>query len=71
MKISIRTERRKGNKIVTVVANIPHNPQVIEQWASELKKRCSVGGTIDKKNIELQGDQQLKVEAFLREKGAL
>ncbi len=71
MKLTIRVERRKGNKTVTVIANIPHNPQVIEQWASELKKKCSVGGSIDKKNIELQGDQAAKAEAFLREKGAL
>lgn len=70
MKTTIRTERRK-NKTVTVIANIPHNPQVIEAWASELKKLCSVGGTVEKKNIELQGDQTLKATAYLKEKGLL
>lgn len=67
--IIVRLEQRKGKKTVTVIRNIPHNPQVIKAWASELKKICGAGGTVVKKDIELQGDQVEKARTFIRGKG--
>lgn len=66
--ISVRKEVRKGKKVITVIANIPHNPQVIKQWASELKQLCGAGGTVVAKDIELQGDQVEKAKVFIEGK---
>ena len=70
MAITVKKETagRKG-KVVTVVSNIQHNPQVIEKLAKELKKHCGAGGTNYKKTIEVQGEHVDKVKAFLRKKG--
>ena len=37
--------------------------------AAELKKRCSVGGSVAQGTIVLQGDVRVKVEAWSTEKG--
>jgi translation initiation factor 1 len=38
-------------------------------WASELKKRCSVGGSLVDQSIVLQGDVRTKVEDWAKAKG--
>ena len=70
MAITVRKETagRKG-KVVTLVSNIQHNPQVIEALAKKLKKHCGAGGTNYKKTIEVQGDHVEKVKQFLRKEG--
>lgn len=67
--VLIRREVRKGKKVITRIGEIPHNPQVIKEWASELKTICGAGGTVLGKWIELQGDQVEKSKQFIVDKG--
>lgn len=68
IKVKKETAGRKG-KTVTVISNIKHNPQVIEDLAKELKQHCGAGGTNYKKTIEIQGDQVDKVKKYLTKEG--
>lgn len=68
IKIALDTKGRRG-KSVTVISNIPHNPQVIEKLAKELKQHCGAGGTWYQKTIEIQGDHLKKVREYLVKKG--
>lgn len=70
MAISIKkdTSGRRG-KTVTMISNIKHNPQVIEDLEKKLKQHCGAGGTSYAKTIEIQGDHVEKVRSFLRKEG--
>jgi len=68
IKVKKETAGRKG-KTVTVISNIKHNPQVIEDLAKALKQHCGAGGTNYKKTIEIQGDQVDKVKKYLAKEG--
>jgi translation initiation factor 1 len=70
MAIKIRKETggRRG-KTVTVISNIKHNPQVIEDLEKKLKKHCGAGGTSYAKTIEIQGDHVDKAQKFLEKEG--
>lgn len=67
LKIKLEKNQR-GGKLVTVIHDIPFNPPYFEDLAKKLKNHCGTGGTYKKEGkgqIELQGDQRDKVEAFL------
>lgn len=67
LKIKLEKNQR-GGKIVTVIHELPYNPAYFEDLTRKLKNHCGTGGTFkDAENlqIELQGDQRLKVEAYL------
>lgn len=66
--IRLDTAGRRG-KPVTMVMNIQHNPQVIEDLAKELKKVCGAGGTTYGKTIEVQGNHVDKAKKFFLDKG--
>lgn len=66
--IRLDTAGRRG-KPVTMIMNIQHNPQVIEDLAKELKKVCGAGGTTYGKTIEVQGNHVDKAKKFFIEKG--
>lgn len=70
MAINIKLDRsgRRG-KTVTVISNIKHNPQVIEQLEKKLKKLCGAGGTHYAKTIEIQGDHVNKITSILQKDG--
>lgn len=70
MAIKIRKETggRRG-KTVTMISNIQHNPQVIEDLEKKLKQHCGAGGTSYAKTIEIQGDHVDKVRKFLQKEG--
>lgn len=70
MAITVRKETagRKG-KVVTMVENIQHNPQVIEDLAKQLKQHCGAGGTNYKKTIEIQGEHVDKIKKYLQKEG--
>lgn len=70
MAVNVKLDRsgRRG-KEVTVISNIQHNPQVIEDLEKKLKKHCGAGGTSYAKTIEIQGNQVDKVTAFLEKEG--
>lgn len=67
LKIKLEKNQR-GGKLVTVIHELPYNPTYFEDLAKKLKNHCGTGGTFKnetKAQIELQGDQRDKVEAFL------
>ncbi len=67
LKIKLEKNQR-GGKLVTVIHELPFNPPYFEDLAKKLKNHCGTGGTFKnefKGQIELQGDQREKVEAFL------
>jgi translation initiation factor 1 len=67
LKIKLEKNQR-GGKLVTVIHDLPNNPDYFEDLAKKLKNHCGTGGTFKqevKPQIELQGDQREKVEAFL------
>ena len=68
IQVKLDTSGRRG-KAVTMVTNIQHNPQVIEELESKLKQHCGAGGTSYAKTIEIQGDQVNKVKKFLEKEG--
>jgi translation initiation factor 1 len=68
IKIKLDTSGRRG-KTVTMISNIQHNPQVIEELESKLKQHCGAGGTSYAKTIEIQGNHVDKVRQFLQKEG--
>lgn len=70
VKVYIDKKGRKG-KTVTVISGIPHNPQVIERMARELKKKCGAGGTNYQKTIEIQGEHLDVVNKYLKDEGLI
>ncbi|MBI2428252.1 MAG: translation initiation factor [Ignavibacteriales bacterium] len=65
VRVLLDTKDRKG-KSVTVVTGLQHNPQTIEEIAKMLKQYCGAGGTVKDGNIEIQGDQRLRVTEKLK-----
>lgn len=68
VQVKLDTSGRRG-KAVTMITNIQHNPQVIEDLEKKLKQHCGAGGTSYAKTIEIQGNQVNKVKAFLQKEG--
>ncbi len=66
VRIFLDTKGRKG-KSVTIVAGLQHNPAMMEEIGRILKQYCGAGGTIKGGNIEIQGDQRVRVERKLKE----
>lgn len=67
LKIKLEKNQR-GGKLVTVIHELPFNPPYFEDLAKKLKNHCGTGGTFKNDGngqIELQGDQRDKVEAYL------
>ena len=57
-------EKRPGNKVVTVVANVERGG---EELLKALKKRCGAGGVHHGDSLEIQGDHREAIGAFLDE----
>lgn len=68
IKVTLDTSGRRG-KTVTMVSNIQHNPQVIEDLETKLKQHCGAGGTSYAKTIEIQGDHREKIKKYLTAEG--
>lgn len=70
MILKVHEERnpRTGNQM-TVISNIKHNPQVIEDLATKLKSSCGAGGHIEGKTITIQGSHTDKVKKILQKEG--
>ncbi len=65
VRVSLDTKGRKG-KTVTLISGLRHNPATMEGIARILKQYCGAGGTVKEGNIEIQGDQRVKVAEKLR-----
>lgn len=68
--LKIRIEKKgRGGKAVTVVFNLPHNPDYFKALTKKLKSQCGTGGSFKDNTIEIQGQMIDKVKAFLEKVG--
>jgi translation initiation factor 1 len=65
VRVALDTKGRKG-KSVTLVSGLQHNPDTLEDIARILKQHCGAGGTVKEGNIEIQGDNRVRVAEMLR-----
>lgn len=68
VRIQRQTKGRKG-KGVTVILDLPAEPQLLADYAKQLRKQCGVGGSVKNDTIELQGDQRNASKVFLEQQG--
>lgn len=68
-RVTIRVDRRRYGKAVTVVEGLDGRDVDLAELASTLKSRLAVGGTVDDDRIELQGDHAARLPAVLAEQG--
>ena len=64
-KILIYIERKKFNKIYTIVEGIDEKEIDLKDLAKKLKSELACGGTIKDGKIELQGEHKQKVKKIL------
>lgn len=65
-RLRMRLERKgRGGKVVTLVYDLPHNPDYFARLGRQLKAHCGTGGALTEAGLELQGDQRDKAQAFL------
>jgi translation initiation factor 1 len=57
VRVGRETKGRRG-KGVTVITGVPLAGDALEALATQLKKRCGSGGTVDGAAIEIQGDHR-------------
>lgn len=68
VRVSRETQGRKG-KGVTVITGLGLAPAELEALATELKKRCGSGGSVDNGRIEIQGDHRDRLVEELTRRG--
>lgn len=62
----LRDRKQRGGKSVTVIANLPDDPELLRSLAQTFKKLCGSGGTVRDTTIEIQGDHRDKLEVALK-----
>lgn len=68
--VSIRMERRRYDKPVTILEGFDLPASRVKELASELKRSLGTGGTVsDGDRIELQGDHRGRVPELLGDQG--
>ena len=66
----IRLESKgRGGKSVSVIFNLPYNPEYFAKLAKKLKSHCGSGGTLKGDQIEIQGDHRQKIKTWLEKEG--
>ena len=68
-RLSVRVERRRYDKPVTLVEGFESADVDLSEIASELKTKVGAGGTVDDGVIEVQGDHRDRVPDLLRDMG--
>ena len=64
-----RETKGRGGKAVTVIKGLPLSGDELRSLASQLKKKCGVGGALKDDNIEIQGDQRDLLKGELEKLG--
>ena len=64
----IRVEKRKGGRLVTVISGMEHPANDLSRICTELKQALSVGGSVQGRTVELQGDHAEFVQRWLTER---
>ncbi|VUT23958.1 MAG: translation initiation factor Sui1 [Candidatus Methanolliviera sp. GoM_asphalt] len=68
-KVTIRVNRRRYGKEVTVVDGMDGGDINLDELARFLKSRLACGGTVKDSTIELQGQHKARVREMLISKG--
>ncbi len=68
LRLRLEAKGRKG-KAVTVLHDLPHNPDYFAGVLKALKTHCGTGGAAKGDRLELQGDQRDKAQAWLEQAG--
>ncbi len=64
-----RETKGRGGKAVTIIKGLPLSGAALKSLASELKKKCGVGGALKDDTIEIQGDQRELLKEELEKRG--
>ncbi|MEZ5501435.1 MAG: translation initiation factor Sui1 [Halioglobus sp.] len=64
-----RETKGRGGKAVTLVKGLPLSGAALKSLASDLKKKCGVGGAVKGDEIEIQGDQRETLKRELERLG--
>lgn len=64
-----RETKGRGGKAVTLVKGLPLSDDALKTLASQLKKKCGVGGATKDGVIEIQGDQRTLLKTELEKLG--
>lgn len=67
--LSIRTEKRRYDKPVTIIEGFDLSESEVESIASDLKSSVGAGGTVEEGRIEIQGDHRDRLPGLLRDRG--
>ena len=67
--LRIWLERKKGNKVATVVKDFVGSTDDLKELGKELKSKCGTGGTANDGEIIIQGDFRDKVLDLLIKAG--
>jgi len=68
--LKLRIEKKgRGGKSVSVIYELPENPDYFKKLAKKIKNHCGTGGSFKADQIEIQGDQREKIRAFLIKEG--
>lgn len=69
-KLRLRLEKKaRGGKTVSVLYELPENPEYFKSLLKELKAKCGTGGTFKDNRIEIQGDHREKIKIHCESKG--
>ncbi len=68
-RIRIRTERRGGGRVVTLVEDLVLSREERKDLAKGLKAACGTGGTVREEAVEIQGDHVGAVRDWLTARG--
>jgi translation initiation factor 1 len=68
VRVSRETQGRKG-KGVTVIAGLGLPPEQLDGLATELKKSCGSGGSVNQGRIEIQGEHRDRLIEELQRRG--
>ena len=67
--LRIHLDRRKAGKIVTIIKGFKGNRKQLEDYATLIKKKCGVGGSVKNNEILIQGNVREIVISLLNKDG--
>jgi translation initiation factor 1 len=67
-RANIRTEKRKGGKMVTVITGLEHPANDLPALCADLKSKLGAGGSVQGRTIEIQGEKAEGVKKLLTDR---